>query len=110
MKVKFYVTSSGRSPVREFLSELSPEIRAELQDAGLLLESGVSLSMPLSRNLSSIHKGLHELRLKDRAGVFRFFYLIKIADGVYFIHAFKKTTQKLPQKEIDLVLKRIKEL
>jgi len=110
VKVKFYLTSSGRSPVREFLSELSTEIKTELQDAGLLLEEGISLSIPLSRNLSSIHKGLHELRLKDRAGVFRFFYFIKIADGIYFIHALKKTTQKLPQKEIDLILKRIKEL
>ena len=40
--------------------------------------------MPISRNLSSIHRGLHELRLKDRSGVYRFFYFIKKADGLYF--------------------------
>ena len=66
--------------------------------------------MPLSRNLSSVHRGLHELRLKDRNGIYRFFYFIKKADAIYFIHAFKKKTQELPQKEIDVVLKRIKEV
>ena len=55
--------------------------------------------MSLSRNLSSIHKGLHELRFKDRTGAYRIFYFIKKADGIYFVHAFKKKTQELPQKE-----------
>ena len=29
-------------------------------------------------------------------------------DGIYFVHAFKKKTQELPQKEIDVILKRFK--
>ena len=66
--------------------------------------------MPISRNLSSIHRGLHELRLKDRSGVYRFFYFIKKADGLYFLHAFKKKTQELPRKEIEVVLKRLNEV
>ena len=101
MKVKFYLSGSGRSPVEEFLGELSPELRANFLDAAILLEQGQILSMPLSRNLSSIARGLHELRLKDWTGAYRFFY---------FIHAFKKKSQDLPQKEIDLVLKRLKEI
>ena len=110
MKVKFYLTISGRSPIEEFLKELSGEIRSEFLDAIILLEQGQNLSLPLNRNLSSIHKGLHELRLKDRSGAYRFFYFIKKADGIYFIHAFKKKTQELPQKEIEAALKRIKEV
>ncbi|MBK7962152.1 MAG: type II toxin-antitoxin system RelE/ParE family toxin [Bdellovibrionales bacterium] len=66
----------------------------------VLLEEGHSLSMPLSRNLSSVQKGLHELRLKDRTGAYRFFYFVKKADGIYFVHAFKKKTQELPQKKL----------
>lgn len=110
MKVKYYLTSSGRSPVEEFLVEQSQEIRSDYLDTIILLEEGQGLTMPLSRNLSSIHKGLHELRLKDRTGAYRFFYFIKKADAIYFVHAFKKKTQELPQKEIDVVLKRIKEV
>ena len=108
--VKFYLSFSGRSPVEEFLTELSQEMRTDFMDAVLLLEEGQSLSMPLSRNLSSIHKGLHELRLKDRAGAYRFFYFIKKAENIYFVHAFKKKTQELPQKEIEVVLRRLKEV
>lgn len=110
MKVKFYLSNSGRSPVEEFLADLQQEIKTEFVDAVILLEQGQNLSMPLSRNLSSISKGLHELRLKDRTGAFRFFYFIKKADGIYFVHAFKKKTQELPEKEINLVLKRLKEI
>lgn len=110
MKVKFYLTNSGRSPIEEFLAELSHAIRSDFYDAILLLEDGQVLGIPLSRNLSSIHKGLHELRLKDRSGIYRFFYFIKRSDGIYFVHAFKKKTQELPGKEIEVVLKRLKEV
>ena len=72
-------------------------MKVEFLDALVLLEAGQSLSMPISRNLSSILKGLHELRLKDRTGAFRFFYFIKKADAIYFVHAFKKKTQEMPQ-------------
>ena len=66
--------------------------------------------MPLSRLLFSIYPGLHELRLKDRAGQARIFYVIKKQDGIYLIHGFRKKTQELPQREIALILKRLKEI
>lgn len=66
--------------------------------------------MPLSRNLASIHSGLHELRLKDRNGQVRVFYFIKKGDAIYMLHAFKKKTQELPKNEIELALRRIKEI
>lgn len=107
MKVRFFLTNSGRSPIEEFLATLSKELQGEFFDAIVLLAAGEKLEMPLSRNLSSIARGLHELRLKDSSGIFRFFYFIKKKDGIYLVHAFKKKSQKLPQKEIDLILKRI---
>ncbi len=96
--------------MEEFLQGCSEEVRADFFDAFNLLSEGHNLQMPLSRNLSSIHRGLHELRLKDSAGQYRFFYFIKKGDAVYFVHAFKKKTQELPKLEIDLVLKRVKEI
>jgi phage-related protein len=50
------------------------------------------------------------LRLKDRSGQIRILYLIKKGDAIYFLHAFRKKTWELPTKEIDLVLKRLKEV
>ncbi len=110
MEVKFYKKSSGREPVNEFLAEQSRDLRSDFSDAIEKISDGKSLQMPLSRNLSSIYPGLHELRLKDSSGQFRFFYWIKIGEAIYFIHAFHKKTQELPRQEIDLVIRRIKEL
>ena len=109
-KIKLYQKISGRSPVEEFLSECSNEIRQDFLDALTLLIDGVRLSMPLSRNLSNIHPGLIELRLKDRSGQIRVFYFMKKNDGIYMLHAFKKKIQELPRHEIETVLKRIKEV
>lgn len=110
MKVRFYLKTSGRSPVEEFLAECSSEIREDFLDAANLLVSGQNLTMPVSRNLANIHRGLHELRLKDRNGQVRIFYFIKKGDAIYMLHAFKKKTQELPKVEIEMALKRIKEI
>ncbi len=40
MKVKFYLSFSGRSPVEEFLADLSQEMRTDFVDALVLLEEG----------------------------------------------------------------------
>ncbi|OGQ34235.1 MAG: hypothetical protein A3F16_07830 [Deltaproteobacteria bacterium RIFCSPHIGHO2_12_FULL_43_9] len=110
MRVKYYLKSSGRSPVEDFLQTVSQEIRFDFFDAINQLAEGKNLSMPLNRNLSSIHHGLHELRFKDRAGPVRIFYVIVSRDAIYILHAFQKKTQQLPKKELAVVLNRIKEV
>lgn len=110
MRVKFYLTASGRSPVEEFLQELSKDLQSDFFDAVNKLSAGETLSMPLSRNLSSIAGGLHELRLKDRSGQVRFFYFVKRGDAIYMLHAFRKKTQEIPGRELDVIRKRIKEI
>lgn len=110
VRVRYYLRASGRNPVEDFLKDCSVELRSDLVDAVSLLAAGEKLSMPLSRNLASIHKGLHELRLKDRSGQIRVFYFLKKDDAIYLLHAFKKKTQELPKSEIEVVLKRIREL
>ncbi len=110
MRVKFYLTGSGRSPIEEFLSELSGELKADFFDAVVKLTHGEVLAMPLSRNLSSIHPGLHELRFKDRGGQVRFFYYIKRGAAIYMVHATHKKTQQIQKKDIDLILKRLREV
>jgi phage-related protein len=109
-KIRFYLTSSGRSPVEEFLKNQSNEIQERFVEAVSWLASGQNLSMPLARNLSGIHPGLHELRLRDRSGQIRVLYFMKKADGIYMVHAFRKKTQALPRQEIERALRRIREI
>jgi phage-related protein len=110
VKIKYYQTPSGRSPVEAFLLALPGETRLEIADALVLLESGHRLEMPLSRNLSGIRPGLHELRIRDRAGQVRVIYYIKKEEAIYLIHGFRKKTQAIPQRELAIINKRLKEI
>ena len=83
---------------------------AEIQHATLALADGALLAMPLSRPMTGIHPGLHELRLRDAGGQVRIFYYVRKGDAIYFVHAFRKKTRNTPKREIDLVMKRIMEL
>jgi len=110
MRIRYYETPSGRSPVEEFLLALPEETRLEIADALVLLESGQRLEMPLSRNLSNIRPGLHELRIRDKSGQVRVVYYIKKAEAVYLVHGFRKKTQTIPRRELDVIMKRLKEI
>lgn len=74
------------------------------------LAAGRKLGLPVSRPLPSIGKGLHELRLSSRAGEYRVFYVIKVLDAVYVIHAASKKKMSLDRKTADLLRQRIKGL
>lgn len=76
----------------------------------LKLQLGITLGMPNSKPMPSVHPGAHELRLKDTAGIYRVFYYLKSEQGILVFHAFTKKTQKTPQGEIELGKKRLKEM
>jgi len=66
--------------------------------------------MPLSRPMPSIGPGVHELRLRDRSGVYRVIYALTRRGVIHILHAFKKTTQATPLKNLELARKRLKEM
>lgn len=57
-----------------------------------------------------IGNNVHELRLKDRSGAYRVFYVLPGGGIVYVLHAFLKKAQATPQKNLDLTRRRLKEL
>lgn len=74
------------------------------------LAAGKKLSLPISRPLPSIGKSLHELRLSGRSGEYRVFYVIKVANAIYVIHATSKKKQALDQQTVDLLKQRMRSL
>lgn len=92
------------------IDEFSLEIRDDLMDAISKLEEGRLLQPPLSRPMPTIGKGVHEIRLKDRTGIYRVIYVFIKNDGIFLIHAFQKKTQETPKQNIDLAKKRLKEI
>ncbi|MCY4644518.1 MAG: type II toxin-antitoxin system RelE/ParE family toxin [Bacteriovoracales bacterium] len=92
------------------ISKETREIRQDLRDVLEKLERGFRPELPHIRPLSSIHFGLYEIRVRDKKGEFRAIYFVKIRDAIYILHAFRKKTQKMPQKEKNVILKRIREI
>jgi phage-related protein len=73
----------------------------------LLLEHGPALRMPYSRAFGD---GLFELRPRGRAGIARAVYCFRQGMRVIVLHAFIKKTQQIPERELNLARKRLKEL
>ena len=42
-------------------------------------------------------KGVHELRLKDRSGIYRVVYFMRKQSEILLIHAFQKKSQQTPK-------------
>jgi hypothetical protein len=74
MKVKYYQTAAGQSPVEAFVRGAPFNVQEQFYDAVKRLVEGQILPMPLSRSLAGVLRGLHELRLKDSTGAYRIFY------------------------------------
>lgn len=92
------------------IQSLPEEVRADLADALARLDAGLVLSMPLSRPMPNIGRGVHELRLADRSGTCRIVYALIVRGVIHVLHAFKKTTATTPTKNLNLAAKRLKEV
>ena len=86
------------------------EIKLEFGRILLSLQKGEKLSMPISRPMENMYKGVAEIRMKDEAGNYRVFYYTKILGKIIVFHAFIKKSQKTEMKEIKLGKKRLKSI
>ncbi len=104
---RFYEAPSGRRPVREWILDLSGDDRRLVGRDIQKVEFGWPLGMPYCRPLGH---GLWEVRSDLTGGrIARMIFFIKDGDMV-LLHAFEKKTQKTPGKEIDIALKRKREV
>lgn len=99
--------------IKQAQKELRGAPRDVIADVFALFEdlmAGKFLSMPISRPLPSIAKGLSELRLSGRAGEYRVFYIINAGVAIYVLHGAGKKSQKTAKRTVDLVKARIRSL
>jgi len=101
----FYRLDSGKEPVCEWLKELDPEDRsvigADIKDVEFSWPIGMPLVRPLGRELWEVRSSL------PRGRIARVFFCVEQGHMV-LLHGFVKKTQKTPQRDIDLALKRKK--
>ena len=104
--VIFFESENGDKPVEDFLDSLDNKMRAKLLGLlGLLSEKGNDLREPYSKHLRD---GIFEIRCKLGNNITRVLYFFYYDKCIILTNGFVKKTQKTPQKEIDLAIKRRK--
>jgi phage-related protein len=83
-------------------------IRADyVRLTSLMMENGADLRMPHSRAMGN---GLFELRPKGSEGIGRVFYCTQVGQTIVMLHTFIKKTQQTPDKELQIAVRRLKEI
>ena len=105
--LRFWRSTTGREPVREWLTELPLDDRRVIGRDMMKAQFGWPIGLPLCRSLSG---GLWEVRSslpsKREARV-----LFGFHDGALIaLHAFIKKTQRTPPDELALARQRLKEV
>jgi phage-related protein len=101
----FYRTDSGREPVREWLQGLDAADRKVIGEDIKDVEFSWPTGMPLVRSLG---RGIWEVRSSLASGrIARVLFCVE-PDCMVLLHGFMKKTQKTPQQDIDLAIKRMK--
>src|SRR5271170_77885 len=100
---RFYRSHSGREPVREWLKSLGAEDRRiigeDIKDVEFSWPIGMPLVRSLGRELSEVRSGLPQGRIA------RVIFCVE-KNCMVLLHGFMKKTQKTPEREIGLALKR----
>lgn len=109
-EIEFYQKEGGRSPIDDFLNELTIKARAKcLKYIELLAENGVGLPANFARKVTGT-KELWELRPEFGGVEYRFLYFIWTDNRMIILHAVTKKSRRLDPNDIDTAEKRIKEL
>ena len=98
-EVKFYPAPRGNYPVKDFIQQMDKKSRAKIwRCIALLEEHGPNLLRPYA---DYVKDKIRELRIKLYAGNVRILYFFFLKNNIILLHAFKKKTQKLPEREIE---------
>jgi phage-related protein len=104
----FYKTASGKEPVREWLRERLKQpdsiiVGTDIRTVEYCWPIGMPLARPLGKGLFEVRSTLSNNRIAR--------VLFCIDDNFMFLlHGFVKKTQETPLKDIELALKRKREL
>ena len=106
LPARFYRSNAGNEPVREWLKGLDLEDRRVIGEDIKDVEFSWPIGMPLVRSLG---RELWEVRSSlPRGRIARVIFCIA-EEHLVLLHGFIKKTQKTPQSEIVLALKRKRE-
>jgi phage-related protein len=95
--------------VRAELDTLPADIRASFSRIAQLIELA-GLERVHEPYVKHLEGPLWEMRMRGKDGIARAAYVTAVGHRVVVVHVFRKKTQKTPRREIELALKRAKEV
>lgn len=100
----YYLSESGRSPVREFIDSLDFKSQRKFFFVTELLENlGHKLPFPHAKYIGN---DIFELRFRGHEGNIRVLYFFYHQDKVIFTNGFIKKSAKTPKNEIEIAVER----
>jgi phage-related protein len=106
LDVRFFATSAGTEPVRDWIKSLSAKERQRIGEDLKTVQYGWPLGMPLVRKIC---QNVWEMRTSLQDREVRILFTVEISTMV-LLHAFDKKSRKLPQADKELALTRNKQL
>ena len=106
LPIRFFRTSEGREPVREWLKELTVAERKTIGDDLRTLQLGWPMGMPLVRSLAG---GIWEARTRRPNRNARVLFTMFESQAV-LLHGFIKKSQTTPLQDLRLAQRRKREL
>ena len=91
------------------LAELPADMRARFRHISLLIEE-FGLERVREPHVKHLYESLWEMRLHGKDGISRALYVTAIGRRVVVVRVFVKKARKTPNREIELALKRAKEI
>ena len=109
-KIILYRTANGKTPVKEYLEKLSKESKEkEIAQIKLyidrLKEDGMSVNHKFPETIRREKGDVYALR----PGSNRVFFFYYCGNEIVLLHAYKKQSQKAPQKELKKAEKEMKD-
>jgi phage-related protein len=105
-EVRFYRNRLGHEPVREWLKDLPKDERRVIGEDLKTVQFGWPLGMPLVRKMQA---GLWEVRVTIPLGIARVLFTTQ-GPVMVLLHGFIKKSRKTPAEDLDLAVRRMKEV
>ncbi len=106
-EIKFFITSSGRSPVEEFIDSLNFKEAKKVAWTLRLVRDLERVPEEYLKKLKG-NNDIWEIRVQFGNNIFRFLGFYE-SNTIILTNAFSKKTRKTPEKEIELAKQREKE-
>lgn len=103
----FYAAESGNEPVRQWLLDLNDDERRQIGLDLQRVQYRWPVGMPLCKSLG---KGLWEVRTQLPSGKISRVFICFHDGDLFALHAIIKKTQKTPDTDLKLALKRMREV